>query len=129
MSIMSAITEKIKNASTAIAGIFGIIATVGGAVIYVENNYANAGDVKTIIRNQSMIINQNQLFQLEYYDDRIKKLEMEMSRNQEILNDPNVSKSVRAYTRRPDSIQEEIKELKSRREIVKDGIIRNDIKK
>lgn len=125
MSIISIISEKVKNLSTAIAGIFGIIATVGGAVLYVENNYANAGDVKTIVRNQSLIINQNLIFQMEYYDDRIKKLEMEMNRNQEILTDPSISRSVRAYTRKPSDIQEDIKELKSRREVLKMDFLKN----
>lgn len=125
MSIISIISEKVKNFSTAIAGIFGIIATVGGAVLYVENNYANAGDVKTIVRNQSLIINQNLIFQMEYYDDRIKKLEMEMIRNEEILSDPSIPRAVRAYTRKPSDIQEDIKELKSRREVLKMDFLKN----
>lgn len=126
MSILSSITDKVKNTSTTIAGIFGIIATVGGAVLYVENNYANAGDVKTILNNQSIQMRQTQLFQLEYYDDRIRKLEQERNRNQEILADPKITPQTRAFTRKPEEINEEIREIKSRREIVKDSIISAD---
>lgn len=123
MTILSSITDKVKNTSTTIAGIFGIIATVGGAVLYVENNYANASDVKTILQNQTTLMRQNQLFQLEYYDDRIRKLEMERNTNQEILNNPRISPQTRAFTRKPEEINEEIKEIKMRRDIVKDSII------
>ena len=123
MSILSSITDKVKNTSTTIAGIFGIIATVGGAVLYVENNYANAGDVKTLIQNQSLHLRQTQLFQLEYYDDRIRKLEEERNRNQEILSNPRITPQTRAFTRKPEEINEEIREIKSRRDLVKDSII------
>lgn len=123
MSILSSITDKVKNTSTTIAGIFGIIATVGGAVLYVENTYASANDVKTILQNQSIQMRQSQLFQLEYYDDRIRKLEMERNRNQEILNDPKTTPQIRAFTRKPEEINEEIKEIKTRRDIVRDNIV------
>lgn len=125
MSILTIISEKIKTFGTAIAGIFSIIATVGGAVLYVENNYANAGDVKTIIRNQSMMINQNLIFQMEYYDDRIRKLETELAKSQEIISDNTIPKSIRAYTRKPDDIKSEIQELKSRRQIITDNFLKN----
>lgn len=123
MSILSSITDKVKNTSTTIAGIFGIIATVGSAVLYVENTYASANDVKTILQNQSIQMRQSQLFQLEYYDDRIRKLEMERNRNQEILNDPKTTPQIRAFTRKPEEINEEIKEIKTRRDIVRDNIV------
>lgn len=123
MSSLTIISEKIKNMGTAVASIFGIIASIGGAVIYVENNYAHAEDVKTVIKNQSIQIKQSQMFQLEYYDDQIKKLEMEKNRNEEVLSDPRTTRNQRAYTRKPDDILEEIRELKLRREIVKRGMI------
>lgn len=126
MSILSILSERAKSYSTIVASVFGIIASIGGAVLYVETNYAHANDVKTIVRNQSLLINQNMLFQLEYYDDRIKKLEMELSRNQEILSDPQITRGVRAYTRRPQDIQDEIRELKSRREILKSDFLKNN---
>lgn len=123
MSILTALSEKIQSTSKVVGGIFAIIATIGGAVIYVENNYANAADVKSIIKNQDIQIRQNLMFQLEYYDDKIKKLEVEKSRSEEILNDPEVQRSLRAYTRKPDAIQEEIKEIKIRRDIVRKDLI------
>jgi hypothetical protein len=126
MTTLTKISDQFKSMGTTITSIFGIIAAVGGAVIYVENNYAQASDVKIVIRNQSIQMKQNIMFQLEYYDDQIKKLEMEQSRNVEILSDKNVSKAARAYTRKPDSIQEEIKELKMRRDLVKRNLVQSE---
>lgn len=120
---LNVISEKIQSTSKTIGGIFAIIATIGGAVIYVENNYANAADVKSIIKNQDIQIRQNLMFQLEYYDDKIKKLEIEKSRSEEILSDPNTSKSYRAYTRKPSAIEDEIKEIKIRRDIIRKDLI------
>lgn len=123
MSTLTVISEKLKNMSTTIASIFGIIASIGGAVLYVENNYAHAEDVKTVIRNQTLQINQTLMFQLDYYDSQIKKLESERTRNAEILADPTINRNTRAYTRKPEHITEEIVELKERREKIKKDMI------
>jgi hypothetical protein len=110
-----------------------VIAAVGGAALYVDHNYANAQDVKEVLRNQSLQIDffqqsqkQNLMFQLEYYDDKIKKLEIDRARSEEINADQSVSRSTRAYTRRSSDIQEEINELKLRRDIVKRSLIASD---
>ena len=121
--MLEKISEKAKAMGTVIASTFGIIATIGGGVLYVENTYANAGDVRSIIKNQNIQIKQNLMFQLEYYDDKIKKLEIEKSRSEEILQDPSTSRSYRAYTRKPEAIQEEIQEIKIRRDIVRRDLI------
>lgn len=127
MPSLNTISAQFKSMGTAITSIFAIIAAVGGSVVYVENNYAHASDVKIVIRNQSIQMKQNIMFQLEYYDSQIKKLEMEKSRNEEILSDKTVSRAARAYTRKPDSIKEEIAELKSRRDMVKRDLIQNEV--
>lgn len=123
MSALSDLNDKIKTMGSAIAGIFGIVASIGGAIIYVENNYAHAEDIKEVVKNQSIQIKQNLLFQLDFYDDRIKKLELEKSKNEEILSDPAAPRSLRAYTRKPADILAEINELKKRREDLQKNFI------
>lgn len=128
--MFTTIVNKIKEMSTAIGSIAAIIATIGGAVIYVENNYASAQDVKSLLRNQSSQIDmiqrnqlQTQMFQLDYYDQQIRKLEIDKAKATEIFHDPEATRSMRAYTRRPEDIQAEIDELKTRRESVRNSII------
>lgn len=128
--MFSELANKLKETSTAIGSIAAIIATVGGCILYVENNFANAGDVKSLIRNQTQQLEmvqrgqtQNYMFQLDYYDQQIRKLEFEKSRASEILLDPQTTRTQRAYTRRPEDIQTEINELKSRRDLVRNSII------
>lgn len=123
MTTISILAEKIKNTSSVITGVLGIVAAVGGAILYVENNFANAQDVKTLIRNQNIQMRQSQMFQLEYYDDKLKKLEIEKNKNEELLKDPKINGGARAYIRKPEDISEEIKELKIRRDIVKKDLI------
>lgn len=130
MSMFSTLSNKLKETSTAIGSIFAIIASIGGAIIYVETNYANAGDVKEIMRNQNSQIDllrrsqtQNSLFQLEYYENSIKRLELERNRSEQLLSDPKTSNSQRAYTRTPGDIQKEIDDLNIRKEIVKRGLV------
>lgn len=115
--------EKIKAMQTTIASIIGIVAAVGGCVFYVENNFANAQDVKDVVKNQNIQIRQNLVFQMEFYDDKIKKLELEKARNEELLKDSRVSATTRAYTRKPDDIKDEIQELKLRRDIIRQDLI------
>lgn len=122
------ISDRTKTMSTAIASIIGTIATIGGAVLYVENNYAHANDVKTVIRNQSIQTRQTQLFQLDYYDHQIKKLETEKRLAEEILTDPKMTRNQRVYTRKPADIEEEISEFKSRKETLKKQLVDPDTK-
>lgn len=98
-------------------GIFSFIAAVGGGVLYVDNNYAHANDVKEIIKMQQRQMQvyernqkQNIIFQMEYYDLKIKQLEREKSQR-------NINSEKR------DQIQEEIKDLHFKKEIVKRNLI------
>ncbi len=124
-SKISQVAEKVKSYGITITTIISIIGAIGGSVIYVENNYAHADDVKTILRNQTLQIELAQkkqteqlLFRKDYYDQQLKKLEAELNISKEMYSDPKVSRSTRVYTRRPDSIQEEIIDVKSKRESV-----------
>lgn len=123
MSSIVAIAEKIKAMQSAIASMIGIVVAIGGCVFYVENNFANAQDVKDVVKNQNIQIRQNLMFQLEYYDDKIKKLELEKSRNEELLKDSRVTATTRAYTRKPEDIKDEVQELKMRRDIIRQDLI------
>lgn len=120
---MTAIHEFIKNNASSVAAIFSTIAVIGGAVIYVESNYANAKDLQEIaitqqhaLKIQSTQQRQLSVFQLEYYDDKIKKLQEE--KRMAVERDKSSQRS-RAIYRTPDEIQEEIEDLKKRREIVR----------
>lgn len=131
--MLEKLAEKIKLLGSSITTIVSVITAIAGGALYVDHNYANAQDVKTVIRNQSLQIEffqqsqkQNLMFQLEYYDDKIKKLELERARSEEMRTDQSVSRSTRAYTRKSSDIQEEINELKLRREIVKRSLIDAD---
>lgn len=130
MSIFSNLAAKLKDTSAAVGSLFAIIASIGGAILYVENNYANAADVKELLRNQNSQIEimrqaqrENRVFQLEYYDNTIKKLETERNRSEQLLSDPKTTNAQRAYTRNPADIQREINDLNMRKEIIKRGII------
>jgi hypothetical protein len=131
--MLSRLADRIKNFGTVITTILSIVAAIGGAIIYVENNFANAYDVREVVKNQSRQIEmyqqsqrQNQMFQLEYYDSQIKKLELERNRNTEILDNKSVTPAARALTRRPEDVQDEINELKSRREVVKRNLVESE---
>lgn len=128
--MFSTVVNKLKETSTAVGSIAAIIATIGGSIIYVENNYASAQDVKSLIKSQSSQIDmiqrnqlQTQMFQLDYYDQQIRKLEVDKSKATEILGDKEATRAMRAYTRQPSDIQSEIDELKMRREAVRNSII------
>lgn len=119
----------VKNAKMVVAiaiGVFTLIGTIGGGVLYVDNNFAHAADVQQLLKNQNTQIDlykkhqqQNLVFQLEYYDDRIKALTAEKSRSHFIMNDPNIPATAKAHVRRPEDIQSEINDLKVRREIIR----------
>jgi hypothetical protein len=128
--MFTTVVNKLKETSTAVGSLVAIIASIGGAIIYVENNYASAQDVKSILRSQGSqidLIQRNQLntqmFQLEHYDQQIRKLELEKAKALVLLSDPATTRSQRAYTRQPDDIQTEVNELKMRRESVRNSII------
>jgi ABC-type phosphate transport system substrate-binding protein len=122
---ISQVAEKVKSYGVTITTIISIIGAIGGSVIYVENNYAHADDVKNIVRNQTLQLElarkkqtEQLLFRQDYYDQQLKKLEAEHNISKEIYSDPKVSRSTRVYTRRPESIQEEIADVKKKRESV-----------
>ena len=128
--MIAELADRIKNFGTVVTTIIGIVAAIGGSIIYVENNYASAYDVREVVKNQTRQIDmyqqsqrQNQMFQLEYYDSQIKKLELERNRNTEILENRSVTSTARALTRRPEDVQDEINELKNRREVVKRNLV------
>ena len=125
--MITKLTESLKNYSSAITTIFTVVATIGGAVLYVENNYANAQDVKEVLRNQRAQIEiqqrsqkDNMMFRLEFYDREIAKLQ-EQKRIAELRNRSQTNN--RAIEKTPQELQEEITELKQRRELIKRSLI------
>ena len=116
------IHELIKNNASSITAIFSTIAAIGGAIVYVESNFANAKDLQDLSENQQKQLKiqssqQRQLsvFQLEYYDDKIRKLQEE----KRFTLDREKSRSqARSIYKTSDEIQEEIDDLKKRRDIV-----------
>jgi hypothetical protein len=128
--MIAKITETLKAYGSAITTLATIIATIGGAVLYVENNYANAQDVKEVLRNQRAQIElhqrsqkDNMMFRLEYYDDRIAKLQEEKRLAEERERTRNVNRAIQKTSK---ELEEEIKELKDRRELVKRSLIDAD---
>lgn len=119
-------TQKLKTNAGAISAIFSTIITIGAATLYIESNFANAGDVKSIAKNQEQIIRsqvaqqrQMSVFQLEYYDDKIRKLQEEKRISEELKRTQSQN---RAIQKTPTEIQEEINDLKSRRELVRKSL-------
>lgn len=128
--MITRLSEMIKAWGTTITTLFAIVATIGGGVLYVENNYANASDVREVLRNQRAQIElqqQNQrsglMFRLEYYDDRIAKLQEE-KRIAEMRE--RSGSQQRAIQKTPREIEEEIKEVRERRELVKRSLVDTD---
>jgi hypothetical protein len=122
---MATIHEIIKNNSSSIAAIFSTIAVIGGAVIYVESNFANAKDLKEISENQQKQLKiqstqqrQMTLFQLEYYEDKLKKLQDEkrIAIERDKLGPKSPASQARGIYRTPEEIQEDIDDIKKRRE-------------
>lgn len=115
-------SDTLKNHSTAITSIFATIATIGGATIYVQNNFASAQDLKEISKNQqiqtriqSLQQSQMALFQLEYYDDRIRKLQEEKAIAETVNRRSQINQAMRSVNQ----IQEDISDTKQRRELVR----------
>jgi hypothetical protein len=120
---MATIHEIIKNNSSSIAAIFSTIAVIGGSILYVENNFANAKDLKELsesqqkqLKIQSTQQRQMTIFQMEYYDDKIRKLQEEKRIAEERVRTRAAN---RAIMKSPEEIQEEIEDLKKRRDIVR----------
>ena len=102
----------LKDYATQISTALGLVATIGGAILYVENNYAHADDVKEVLKSQQTQIKlyertqrQNLMFQLEYYDDRLRMLNAELE--------------TKASKRNPLDIQREINDTIQRRELTR----------
>lgn len=128
--MITKLSETLKSYGTSITTIFTIIATIGGAVLYVENNYAAAQDVKEVLRNQqAQIAIQQQtqrsgmMFRLEYYDDRLAKLQEEKRIAEERERTRSVNRAIQKTSK---EIEEEIKEVKERRELVKKSLVEVD---
>ena len=122
------ISMNIREYIGPISSGLGILGTIAAATIYVNSNFAQAADVEKILSNQSKQIElyteaqrSNKVFQLEYYDDRLKKLTDEREKAKAQANRPQAQRSV---TRSVDEIQTDIDDTKKRREIVRDSIIR-----
>jgi len=91
---MSTLVESLKTRATLIATSVSLVGTIGGAILYFESTYAHADDMKqmvqtqtTLIRNQERSQRQGMLFQLEYYEDKLKQLGNELSRPQRPVAD------------------------------------------
>lgn len=129
--MISKLSETLKAYGTSISTIFMIIATIGGAVLYVENNYANAADVKEVLRNQQAQIAIQQrsqkdgmIFRLEYYDDRLAKLQEEKRVAEERERTRTQNRAVQKTSK---EIDEEIKDVRARRELVKRSLIETEM--
>lgn len=128
--MITKLNETLKAYGTSISTIFAIIATIGGAVLYINNNYANAADVKEVLRNQQAQIElqkraqkDNMIFRLEYYDDRITKLQEEKRVAEERERSRTQQRAIQKTSK---EIDEEIKEMKMRRELVKRTLVDAD---
>lgn len=128
---MSATIEWIKSRTSLIATSFTLIATIGGAVLYFESTYAHAADVKSIVGAQEQII-QNQersqrqqlMFQVEYYDDRIKRLTTELAVAESLAVSPNRAQGQYAQSRPVVEIRNELDDIKKRRELALQGLLK-----
>jgi len=123
---MASLHDIIKNNSSSIAAIFSTIAVIGGAVLYVENNFASAADIKSVSETQqkqikAQVTQQRQMtiFQLEYYDDKVRKLQEEKRIAEERAK---TRTAVRSIQKTPQEIQEEIDDVKKRRDLVRKAL-------
>lgn len=128
--MITKLSETLKAYGTSITTLFTIIATIGGAVLYVNNNYANAQDVKEVLKNQRAQIDMyersqkdNMMFRLEYYDDRLAKLQEEKRIAEERERSKTQSRAVQKTSK---EISEEITELKIRRDLVRRSLVDSD---
>lgn len=124
------ISEYLKNNAAAVTAIFSTIATIGGAVLYIEHNFANAEDLGAVIKQQStqqrqMSVQQRQMtiFQLEYYDDKIRKLQEEKRVAEER---ERLKINTRSIQKTATELQEELNDIKQRRELVRKIIVEEE---
>lgn len=115
-----------------IGAIVAALGSIAGAVLYVDHNYAHAADIQQILKNQSTQIElyskqqrANQIFQFEYYQDKLNQLELEKRKAEAILANPQAPATLKALTRAPSEIQGEIDDIKQRIELVKKSIVGN----
>lgn len=125
-------TNKASSWLTILTGSFSLVAGIAGTVIYFETNYAHAGDVQRILDQQQQQIKlyersqrQNSLFQLEYYDSRIRQLNDELARTeqQSTPQGARVLGNQQRNSRTSEEVQNEINDLKQRREFVRKNMI------
>ena len=122
ISSILAIAEKFKGKASLITTSISTIAAIGGGVIYIETNYAHAADVKEILQSQQTMIKiqersqrQNVMFQLEYYDDRIKRLTAELAQAEAM----NATTRSQTKMRPMVEIQSDLDDTKRRRELTR----------
>ena len=122
LSTILAIAEKFKGKASLITTSISTIAAIGGGVIYIETNYAHAADVKDLVSGQQQIIRMQQvsqrqqlMFQIEYYDDRVKRLTSELAQTEAM--DPKTRSQTKM--RSTVEIQSELDDIKARRELAR----------
>ena len=122
ISSILAIAEKFKGKASLITTSISTIAATGGGVIYIETNYAHAADVIEILQSQQTMIKiqersqrQNVMFQLEYYDDRIKRLTAELAQAEAM----NATTRSQTKMRPMVEIQSDLDDTKRRRELTR----------
>jgi hypothetical protein len=128
---MSIIHDWIKSRTSLIATSFTLIATIGGAALFFDTTYAHAADVKSLIGTQELII-QNQersqrqqlMFQVEYYDDRIKRLTAELAIAESLSVAPARAQGQYAQSRPVVEIRNELDDVKKRRELALQGLLK-----
>lgn len=107
---------------TLVAGIIAGVTAVVGSVIAFETRYAHAGDVGDIVQVYRGSQEQTQLFQMEYYSDKIRKLEEERRRARVVYE--HSGKSIaKALTRTPDEITEDLTDVKKRKDFLERQMI------
>jgi hypothetical protein len=109
--------ETIKLHTNAITSIIAVVAAIAGGVLYVNDTYAQSKDVKSMIELQEKQLHEiielrrtQNMFQLEYYDDRIKSI------NQQLIVVPRTN---------PNHLlmQRELQTLELRRELTRKSLI------
>jgi hypothetical protein len=109
--------ETIKQHAGAITSIVAMVAAIGGGVLYVNDTYAQSKDVKTMLELQEQQLKEivelrrsQQMFQLEYYDDRIKSI------NEQLVVVPNANPNHRL-------LQRELQNIELRRELTRRALV------
>lgn len=120
----------LKKTAKGAGAVVAFLAASAGAVVAVDSRYAHAGDVRTILESQKKQLElyqqhqrEVQLFQVDVYSSRIKQLEDEKRKAQFVHSTPSVSATTKALTRTPTDIDNEIVDLKKRKEFVEKNIV------